>query len=357
MELLHCSHLSALLISLLLAVKASDIRITPKDPLVHLGGAINLTCETTCSAKPHWRSLDDAEYKTLQEGQKTVLLIASATIQHEGKKTCAANCGRRQTYVQLVVISFPQPVMTTDPEVLAPGQPFTVTCSLSQVYPQGSVLLMLFRGDEIVQESKESTPSDKYFDNYLLTAAEQTGTEATEYRCEAQLTAKGHNLKKNTTLTIQFPEPPTTPDVPTIHEYKTSPVQATTGDTTTERSSTIANAPKTTSQAPEIVTHVTSTAKPLMKVTTTEAAVPIKEMSASQKIAFDQKATTPPYSKEGKSAAGSTTMVAVIAPLSLATLATASAIIGWMICRRRKQSSPELLQTADPGPQTPVTEQ
>ncbi|KAG7456755.1 hypothetical protein MATL_G00239220 [Megalops atlanticus] len=361
MELPLCSHFSALLVSLLLAVKASEISITPENPLVHLGGAITLTCETTCSGKPQWTTLDDSEDRTLQEGQKTVLLIASATIRHEGRYTCTANCGKKRATVQLVVISFPQPVMTTDPEVPAPGEPFNVTCSLSRVYPTGSVRLMLFHDDKVVDGSEKTTLDGTYFENYLLTAAGQTVTEATEYRCEAQLTVEGHNLQQNATLPIQFPEPPTTPDVPTTREYKTSPVQATTGDITTERSSTMADVPRTTSQAPEIMTLVTSTATPVMKVTTAEAATTVQETTSpttvrTTPVAKTMSPTTNLDSKEGKSVADSTTTVAVIAALSLATT-SALAIIVWWIHRKRKQSSPELLQAADPGPQTPLAEQ
>ncbi|XP_042178489.1 uncharacterized protein LOC112251450 isoform X4 [Oncorhynchus tshawytscha] len=140
MEYLQSYH--CLLCYLLLALRdpalcAKEITVSPAKPLVKVGDAVTLICETTCSqGKPHWMKLDESDVTQNTTKNRSYLHIAAVHPNHEGKYTCTAEKCRKQKKetIQLRVYSFPVPVLSTVPENPVSGQPFKVKCTLTNVY-------------------------------------------------------------------------------------------------------------------------------------------------------------------------------------------------------------------------------
>ncbi|XP_064865376.1 uncharacterized protein LOC115121111 isoform X5 [Oncorhynchus nerka] len=148
MEYLQSYH--CLLCYLLLALRdpalcAKEITVSPAKPLVKVGDAVTLICETTCSqGKPHWMKLDESDVTQNTTKNRSYLHIAAVHPNHEGKYTCTAEKCRKQKKetIQLRVYSFPVPVLSTVPENPVSGQPFKVMLVMTIMIPEALPCLL-----------------------------------------------------------------------------------------------------------------------------------------------------------------------------------------------------------------------
>ncbi|XP_064792205.1 uncharacterized protein LOC135513270 isoform X4 [Oncorhynchus masou masou] len=211
MEYLQSYH--CLLCYLMLALRdpelcAKEITVSPAKPLVKVGDAVTLICETTCSqGKPHWMELDESDVTQNTTKNRSYLHIAAVHPNHEGKYTCTAEKCRKQKKetIQLRVYSFPVPVLSTVPENPVSGQPFKVKCTLTNVYhgDYDNVEMLLLHLERLVTEHSKNCNDDR-FCNHTWSSKNQMGTSKTDYQCETNLTIGPNSFTQKARLTIHF---------------------------------------------------------------------------------------------------------------------------------------------------------
>ncbi|XP_029564049.1 uncharacterized protein LOC115158834 isoform X3 [Salmo trutta] len=211
MEYLQSYH--CLLCYFLLALRdpalcAKEITVSPDKPIVKLGDAVTLICETTCpQGKLRWMELDESDVLQNTTNNRRYLHIAAVQLNHEGKYTCTAEKCRQQKKetIQLRVYSFPVPVLSTVPENPVSGQPFEVKCTLTKVYHRDddNVEMRLFHLDKLETEHSKNCTDDRFCD-HTCSSKNQTGTSKTDYQCETNLTIAPHSFTEKARLTIHF---------------------------------------------------------------------------------------------------------------------------------------------------------
>ncbi|KAM9479023.1 uncharacterized protein ACWYII_006455 isoform 8-T8 [Salvelinus alpinus] len=216
MEYLQSYH--CLLCYLLLALRdpalcAKEITVSPAKPLVKVGDAVTLICETTCpQGRPRWMELDESDVPQNTTKNRSYLHIAAVHPNHEGKYTCtAAKCRKqKKETIQLRVYSFPVPVLSTVPENPVSGQPFKVKCTLTKVYhgDDGNVEMRLFHLEKLETEHSKNCDGDRFCD-HTWSSRNQMGTSKTDYQCETNLTIGPNRFTEKARLTIHFQVKPT----------------------------------------------------------------------------------------------------------------------------------------------------
>ncbi|XP_038858898.1 uncharacterized protein LOC120055083 isoform X3 [Salvelinus namaycush] len=211
MEYLQSYH--CLLCYLLLALRdpalcAKEITVSPAKPLVKVGDAVTLICETTCpQGRPRWMELDESDVPQNTTKNRSYLHIAAVHPNHEGKYTCTAVKCRKQKKetIQLRVYSFPVPVLSTVPENPVSGQPFKVKCTLTKVYHRDddNVEMRLFHLDKLETEHSKNCDGDRFCD-HTWSSRNQMGTSKTDYQCETNLTIGPNSFTEKARLTIHF---------------------------------------------------------------------------------------------------------------------------------------------------------
>ncbi|XP_071010977.1 uncharacterized protein [Oncorhynchus clarkii lewisi] len=211
MEYLQSYH--CLLCYLLLALRdpalcAKEITVSPAKPVVKVGDAVTLICETTCSqGKPRWMKLDESDVTQNTTKNRSYLHIADVHPNHEGKYTCTAEKCRtqRKETIQLRVYSFPVPVLSTVPENPVSGQPFKVKCTLTNVYhgEYDNVEVLLFHLERLETEHSKNCNDDRFCD-HTWSSKNQMGTSKTDYQCETNLTIGPNSFTEKARLTIHF---------------------------------------------------------------------------------------------------------------------------------------------------------
>ncbi|XP_031641338.1 uncharacterized protein LOC109902894 isoform X5 [Oncorhynchus kisutch] len=211
MEYLQSYH--CLLCYLLLALRdpalcAKEITVSPAKPLVKVGDAVTLICETTCSqGKPHWMKLDESDVTQNTTKNRSYLHIAAVHPNHEGKYTCTAEKCREQKKetIQLRVYSFPVPVLSTVPENPVSGQPFKVKCTLTNVYhgDYDTVEMLLLHLERLETEHSKNCNDDRFCD-HTWSSKNQMGTSKTDYQCETNLTIGPNSFTEKARLAIHF---------------------------------------------------------------------------------------------------------------------------------------------------------
>uniref|UniRef100_A0A670KGA8 Ig-like domain-containing protein n=1 Tax=Podarcis muralis TaxID=64176 RepID=A0A670KGA8_PODMU len=137
---------------------SSVLTVHPQKALVELGGSVRLTCSTDCpGGKVQWEGLDIEQGEVFSNKTHSILTIAKATVSMEGAKFCTGQCRGTsgQKKVDLQVYSFPDALqLDSEPKIMRTGQPARLVCSLSKVYPPGSLTLTWFRGEERLEATK-----------------------------------------------------------------------------------------------------------------------------------------------------------------------------------------------------------
>ncbi|XP_068919806.1 mucosal addressin cell adhesion molecule 1 [Petaurus breviceps papuanus] len=130
----------------------NPLRVEPKQPVVQVGGSIQLRCSLACPQKEatvQWKGLDTSLGHVSSVPGLSVLTIPEATFSMDGIKVCTSTCQGRtyQNKVNLLVYAFPDK-LEVSPSTLVPGQGATLVCSAREVFPYDSLTFTWYRGDE-----------------------------------------------------------------------------------------------------------------------------------------------------------------------------------------------------------------
>ncbi|CAM2109244.1 mucosal addressin cell adhesion molecule 1 isoform X1 [Caretta caretta] len=203
---------------------SGQLTVLPQEPLVEIGGSIQLNCSLDCpDGKPQWKGLDTNLGNIISTPTYTLLLITNAATAMEGTKFCIGNCQGKsyQGSTNLQVYSLPDTLqLETQPKELVAGQPAHLHCSISKVYPPGSLTLSWYRGDQRLESpDPEETADDEElfsYDSELEVPGEKV-TEGTEFRCEVVLLLPSErHFHQDTAVTVStkaVAEKPTTESV------------------------------------------------------------------------------------------------------------------------------------------------
>ncbi|XP_027690118.2 mucosal addressin cell adhesion molecule 1 [Chelonia mydas] len=203
---------------------SGQLTVLPQEPLVEIGGSIQLNCSLDCpDGKPQWKGLDTNLGNIISTPTYTLLLITNAATAMEGTKFCIGNCQGKsyQGSTNLQVYSLPDTLqLETQPKELVAGQPAHLRCSISKVYPPGSLTLSWYRGDQRLESPDPEEVGDDEelfsYDSELEVPGEKV-TEGTEFRCEVVLLLPSERrFHQDTTVTVStkaVAEKPTTESV------------------------------------------------------------------------------------------------------------------------------------------------
>ncbi|XP_030395965.1 mucosal addressin cell adhesion molecule 1 isoform X1 [Gopherus evgoodei] len=173
---------------------SGQLTVLPQEPLVQIGGSIQLNCSLDCpDGKPQWKGLDTNLGNIISTPTYSLLLVTNAAVAMEGMKFCMGNCQGKshQGSTNLQVYSLPDTLqLETQPRELVAGQPAHLHCSISKVYPPGSLTLSWYRGDQRLEspDPEEAADDEELFsyDSELEVPGEKV-TEGMEFRCEVEL--------------------------------------------------------------------------------------------------------------------------------------------------------------------------
>ncbi|EMP24186.1 Mucosal addressin cell adhesion molecule 1 [Chelonia mydas] len=189
---------------------SGQLTVLPQEPLVEIGGSIQLNCSLDCpDGKPQWKGLDTNLGNIISTPTYTLLLITNAATAMEGTKFCIGNCQGKsyQGSTNLQVYSLPDTLqLETQPKELVAGQPAHLRCSISKVYPPGSLTLSWYRGDQRLESPDPEEVGDDEelfsYDSELEVPGEKV-TEGTEFRCEVVLLLPSERrFHQDTTVTV-----------------------------------------------------------------------------------------------------------------------------------------------------------
>ncbi|XP_065434325.1 mucosal addressin cell adhesion molecule 1 isoform X3 [Chrysemys picta bellii] len=167
----------------------------------------------------------------------------------EGTKFCVGNCQGKshQGSTNLQVYSLPDTLqLETQPKELVAGQPAHLHCSISKVYPPGSLTLSWYRGDQRLEspDAEEVADDEELFsyDSELEVPGEKV-TEGMEFRCEVELLLPPsdrsfHRATAVTVSTKAVAEQPTTESVTGQENPRTESPATTRNPPATDRSPT-----------------------------------------------------------------------------------------------------------------------
>ncbi|KYO42605.1 mucosal addressin cell adhesion molecule 1 [Alligator mississippiensis] len=169
------------------------LTVLPREPLVELGGSIQLNCSLDCpNGKVEWKGLDTNLGNILSFPSHSILQVTNAHVTTRGTKICLGLCQTIvQTSVHLEVYSFPDTLqLDSEPKELVAGQPARLFCTMSKVYPPGGLILSWYRGDQKLETAEPEEDEDEdellYYRAQLDVPAADV-TEGAEFRCQAEL--------------------------------------------------------------------------------------------------------------------------------------------------------------------------
>ncbi|XP_043832367.1 mucosal addressin cell adhesion molecule 1 isoform X2 [Dromiciops gliroides] len=182
----------------------SPLRVEPEQPVVQVGGSIQLRCSVACpqeEAMVQWKGLDTSLGHVSSGPGLSILTIPEATLSMGGIKVCISTCqgSTYQATVELLVYAFPDKVEVS-PSTLVPGQGVTLICSAREVFPYDSLTFAWFRGDEKVEglrsldrdvEPEQEAETGEELDVYWVTERwalpAELATPGPELRCLVEM--------------------------------------------------------------------------------------------------------------------------------------------------------------------------
>uniref|UniRef100_A0A8C4VT43 Ig-like domain-containing protein n=1 Tax=Gopherus evgoodei TaxID=1825980 RepID=A0A8C4VT43_9SAUR len=174
-----------------LKTKQKQLALNPKSHHVRaIGGSIQLNCSLDCpDGKPQWKGLDTNLGNIISTPTYSLLLVTNAAVAMEGMKFCMGNSCRSSCAI--LFSALPDTLqLETQPRELVAGQPAHLHCSISKVYPPGSLTLSWYRGDQRLEspDPEEAADDEELFsyDSELEVPGEKV-TEGMEFRCEVEL--------------------------------------------------------------------------------------------------------------------------------------------------------------------------
>ncbi|KAI1891758.1 hypothetical protein AGOR_G00147060 [Albula goreensis] len=300
--------------------------VIPKEPLVLLGGNINITCQTTCKTDNPWWTITDESEATQTNG---VLLIKNATFNDEGRYTCTVGkCGKAEAH--LTVISFPDPVISAVPKKPVFGQPFKIVCRLNNIKKRNLDVNMFLQPENEVVKFSENGTQDGYY-NYTSVSVGMAD-KTTEYRCNTTLRSRGEVLTKTVTLSVIIEADTYTQPMQTVMSYIS----------TTENLMTISEMETVMSDARGKENLMTTT--PLMKVTN-DAMGPTKPQRTNNDLENDAMGLTRPERTDSNDMGGesSSKMAGIYAGSAFGAVATLILFgLLFYVFRRRNDGSSSL---------------
>nr|XP_032638204.1 mucosal addressin cell adhesion molecule 1 isoform X2 [Chelonoidis abingdonii] len=241
------------------------LTVLPLEPLVQIGGSIQLNCSLDCpDGKPQWKGLDTNLGNIISTPTYSLLLITNAAVAMAGTKFCTGNCQGKshQGSTNLQVYSLPDTLqLETQPKKLVAGQPAHLHCSISKVYPPDSLTLSWYRGDQRLESpDPEEVADDEELFSYVskLEVPGEKVMEGMEFRCEVELLLPSdRSFHRATAVTVstkavaeqptnesvtgqenpRTESPATTENPPATDCSPTTGLGATTGSPTTELTS------------------------------------------------------------------------------------------------------------------------
>ncbi|KAG8519224.1 LOW QUALITY PROTEIN: Mucosal addressin cell adhesion molecule 1, partial [Galemys pyrenaicus] len=219
-----------------------SLEVEPLQPVVALGGSLQLTCRLTCAdpaeASVAWKGLDTSLGSVRQEADASVLSVANASLSDEGMRMCQGSC-RGLTYLKTVTIrvfAFPEQ-LAASPVALVAGRAQTASCTAHNVTPfdPDSLSLSLLLGDRELEgvralgREEEEEPPDgedvlfRVTEHWLLPPLEPPALPT--LHCRATLRLPG--LELSHLLPIPVCAPPqkagvTAPRSGALHRLSTS---------------------------------------------------------------------------------------------------------------------------------------
>ncbi|XP_075758701.1 mucosal addressin cell adhesion molecule 1 [Pelodiscus sinensis] len=203
-----------------------QLTVLPQEPLVEVGGSIQLNCSLDCpNGKVQWKGLDTSLGNILSTPSYSLLSVTHATVAMEGTWICIGHCqgSSFQEQVDLQVYALPDTLqLETQPRALVAGQPAHLRCSISKVYPPSSLTLSWYQGDQRLHgtEAEEESDEEELFSYHSeLEVPGEKVTEGSAFRCEVALLPPGaerpfQRVRAVTVSTEAVAEEPTTESVP-----------------------------------------------------------------------------------------------------------------------------------------------
>ncbi|XP_053228835.1 mucosal addressin cell adhesion molecule 1 [Podarcis raffonei] len=243
---------------------SSVLTVHPQKALVELGGSVRLTCSTDCpGGKVQWEGLDIEQGEVFSNKTHSILTIAKATVSMEGAKFCTGQCRGTsgQKKVDLQVYSFPDALqLDSEPKIMRTGQPARLVCSLSKVYPPGSLTLTWFRGEERLEATKVEDDMEDFEQQLMFYSSVlelPAAAEEATYKCEATLEVETDTFRQSRVAVVN----PQTTQVPSATEEATFALVAERMSRVATQESAITEPPATTRGLPLLSTEP-STASP-----------------------------------------------------------------------------------------------
>ncbi|XP_044854682.1 mucosal addressin cell adhesion molecule 1 [Mauremys mutica] len=289
------------------------LTVLPQEPLVQIGGTIQLNCSLDCpDGKPQWKGLDTNLGNIISTPTYSLLLITNAAVAMEGTKFCVGNCQGKshQGSTSLQVYSLPDTLqLETQPKELVAGQPAHLHCSIGKVYPPGSLTLSWYRGDQRLEspDPEEAADDEELFsyDSELEVPGEEV-TEGLEFRCEVELLLPSdRSFRRATVVTVStkaVAEQPTTGSVtgqenprtespattekpPATDCSPTTGLGATTGSPTAELTSAESPTAELTSAESPTTEFIVTSHKPSAKATSVPWLVTTETLATESRAA------------------------------------------------------------------------
>ncbi|NXC09960.1 MADCA protein, partial [Orthonyx spaldingii] len=168
--------------------------VTPREPLVPLGGSTELNCSLGCAGgKVEWKGLDTALGTISSFPTHSILHVRDATVATEGMKICLGSCHGQQYQktVVLKVYALPDTLrLEAAPHILRPGHPAKLSCSALHLYPITGMTLTWYWGHRVVMDKDfhyEETDEELYDIVSTLSVNGTEVAEGVEFRCELTL--------------------------------------------------------------------------------------------------------------------------------------------------------------------------
>ncbi|XP_063313409.1 mucosal addressin cell adhesion molecule 1 [Pelobates fuscus] len=193
----------------LLCTARTSLNVLPQDPIVPVGGTVQLNCTINChGGSTTWKGLDTNLAGLVSGIGYSLLTIENASISMGGYRICVGMCpGKRllQRKVHLQVYALPQSLQVTSH---TKEQPPTLRCSMYGLYPHVPVKLTWYRGQEKLMSASDNediTENGELFNVKwsLEIPAKKIWAAGTTYRCEAEVTILDQVFKRQGTLQLE----------------------------------------------------------------------------------------------------------------------------------------------------------
>uniref|UniRef100_A0A8C5LQX2 Hippocampus abundant transcript 1 protein n=1 Tax=Leptobrachium leishanense TaxID=445787 RepID=A0A8C5LQX2_9ANUR len=190
------------------------LTLLPEDPVVPLGGTIQLNCSISCpNGSTTWKGLDTNLAGLTSHPGHSLLTIENVRISMGGTRICVGSCpGAKKNFQRSVILqvyALPQSLQLTSH---IEEQPPSLRCSMYGVYPLSSISLNWFRGLEKLEVASDNEElSEENEELFTLTwtldmTEKESWVSGAMYRCEAELVIGDHVFRREGVLELENKE-------------------------------------------------------------------------------------------------------------------------------------------------------